>query len=162
MTSTKIDSKNVGEKMSKCENLTVLIRRTVKAPAARAFRAWTEVDQMKKWFGCNDINSIEVTQDFVVGGQYKIVAASCSGAGTNTVHGTFKEIIPNKKVVYTWNNESPNAPAQDTVVSVEFIDHGDTTEIVLEHTRFAVDKSAEGHSFGWNQSLDKFETLLAS
>jgi uncharacterized protein YndB with AHSA1/START domain len=115
---------------------------------------------MSKWFGCGMTTSVLITQDFRVGGEYRI-ACHCQDDELATMHGTFMEIEPNRKLVYSWNNTSTEYPANDTLVTVEFIDNGDTTEIVLQHTKFATALSAEGHSFGWNAALDKIAELFA-
>lgn len=79
-----------------------------------------------------------------------------------TIHGVFREIQPNKKLVYTWNSDSTDHPAKDTLVTVEFIAHGTSTEIVLEHTNFALESSAQGHSVGWSSSFNNIAELVAA
>src|SRR5271168_486051 len=91
--------------LAKIENLTVTVRKTVKAPVEKAFRAWTEPNQMTKWFGCDKVANVQVSQDFRVGGDYRITGESCDSGGAVAVYGTYEEIVQNKKVVYTWNNE---------------------------------------------------------
>jgi uncharacterized protein YndB with AHSA1/START domain len=147
MTSTKIEP-------------TVLnMRRVIKAPVERVFKAWTEPEQMSKWFGCGTVTRVLVTQDFRVGGEYRI-SCQCEEGELIAMYGTFKLIDPNRKVVYTWNNTSTEFPAKDTIVTVEFNDNGDTTEILLAHERFTVPVSVEGHSMGWGTALDKFAALF--
>jgi len=149
--------------LAKIENLTVTVRKTVKAPVEKAYKAWTEPEQIVKWFGCDRVTNIRVVQDFRVGGEYRIVGESCQGGGDMAVYGTYEEIVQNKKLVYTWSNESVEFPAQNTVVSVEFIARDDnTTEILLEHTRFASENSKLGHNQGWEQSLEKFANFVAA
>ena len=148
--------------LAKIENLTVTVRKTVKAPVEKVFKAWTEPNQMVKWFGCDKVANVQISQDFRVGGDYRIVGENCEGGGEVAVYGTYEEIVQNKKVVYTWNNESIEFPAQDTVVSVEFVARGDSTEILLEHTKFASENAKLGHNQGWTQSLEKFASYLAA
>jgi len=148
--------------LAKIENLTVTVRKTVKAPVEKTYKAWTEPAQIMKWFGCDKIANIRVEQDFKVGGDYRITGQSCESGGDMSIYGTYEEIVQNKKLVYTWNNESVEFPAVNTVVSVEFIARGDSTEIVLEHAKFASENSKLGHNQGWTQSLEKFASFVAA
>jgi uncharacterized protein YndB with AHSA1/START domain len=139
---------------------TLELRRTIKAPVEKVYRAWTEPEQLSQWFGCDQISGARVTQELKVGGQYRI-EANCADGSPGFVHGTFKEIIPNQKLVYSWTNGSREFPASDTLVSIEFIARGNETEIHLVHSNFALDKSVEGHTMGWQQSLEKLARFVA-
>lgn len=136
------------------------IERTVNAPVERVYRAWTDPAQMKKWFGCEYVTHISIEQDLTIGGQYKICMTTDPDGDVVTVHGSFREIDPNKKLVYTWSSDSSEYPASDTLISVEFISRGSATEIVLEHINFALEKSVEGHAIGWTAAFNKITTLV--
>jgi uncharacterized protein YndB with AHSA1/START domain len=114
---------------------------------------------MHNWFGCDQMASLEVKQDFRVGGDYRVDMHLHDGS-INTVYGTFLEIVPDKKVAYTWSNESQQYPANDTLVTVEFVGQGDQTVINLTHARFEDQNSCDGHSHGWSFALDKFSSLF--
>lgn len=139
---------------------TLEIRRTIRAPVEKVYRAWTDPDQLTQWFGCDQVSGSRVTQDFRVGGQYRI-DANCVDGRPAAVYGTFKEIVPNQKLVYSWTNGSVEFPANDTLVSITFTAKGSETEIHLLHSNFALDKSVEGHTTGWHQSLDKLARFVA-
>jgi uncharacterized protein YndB with AHSA1/START domain len=146
---------------SKIDTSTLEMRRTLKAPIDKVFRAWTEPEQMKMWLGCCDTTaSMNMSQDFQVGGEYSFEIQRKDG-GIVMITGTFIEIIPNQKLVYSWNNTSLEFPAKDTLVSVQFIDQGDTTEIVLTHSKFDRPVSVQGHSMGWGTAFDKLEAIFA-
>ena len=136
------------------------MRKTLKAPVAKVFKAWTEPEQITKWFGCGKTESVRVTQDFRVGGEYR-VDLLCDDDENVSMFGTFLEIERDSKLVYTWNNTSAEYPAKDTLVTVEFIDKGDTTEMILKHSKFDKPVIAQGHTMGWGASLDKFAALFA-
>lgn len=141
---------------------TLELKRTLKAPVALVYAAWTQPEQMVKWFGCNQVTNVIINQDFRVGGTYKIDMPLCENGKTVTMSGTFKEIVPNKKLVYTWSNSSTEFPADDTLVTVEFAAIGDTTELTLKHTNFKTEHSAQGHTQGWTDALEKFAALFAN
>src|SRR5277367_2219789 len=95
------------------ETITVEVKKEIKAPAEKLFKAWTEPDQMVKWMGGNMVTSVRVDQDLRIGGQYRFSTVKPDGK-TGVTTGTYKEIIPNKKLVYTWSNDYADAPAKDT------------------------------------------------
>lgn len=77
----------------------------------------------------------------------------------NIAKGEYLEIEPDKKLVFTWTNNFPEFPAENTLVTIEFKDLGGKTELTLTHSRFKSAKSVEGHSFGWSAALEKLANL---
>ena len=138
---------------------TVTLHKTVKARIDRVFKAWTEPAQMSKWFGGQGVTAIRVSHDFQVGGDYRIEMDH--GDQTSHVIGTYKEIVPNTKLVFTWNSDFPEVGAQDSIVSVQFIDKGDSTEIVLNHSKFVAEISAQAHTEGWTYALATLDRVLS-
>ena len=73
------------------------------------------------------------------------------------VSGTYLEIKPPEKVVFSWICE-PNVP--DSIVTVEFRDLGQSTEIILTHERLPSVEERDKHSQGWNGCLDSLAKYL--
>lgn len=137
-------------------------RKVIKAPVSVVYQAWTETEQMVKWFGCAQCNKVKIKQDFKIGGHYR-VDMILDNAMILTVVGEFLEIIPNKRLVYTWSNNFPDFPARDTIVNVEFIDLGEGgTELILSHLNFDLEESRDSHSSGWDHALDKLVNAYKS
>jgi uncharacterized protein YndB with AHSA1/START domain len=67
--------------------------------------------------------------------------------------GTITEIIPNKKISYTW--QEPNIPGfPNTVVTWELEKMEDNkTRLKLFHTGFKPDETAKKHNEGWSHFL---------
>jgi uncharacterized protein YndB with AHSA1/START domain len=146
---------------TKIQETTLEITKTLKAPVEKVYKTWTEAEHMTKWFGCGKTARVNVTQDLRVGGNFR-VEMHCTDGEVAIVHGTYKEIVENKKLVYTWTNNSEEFPAADTLVTVEFISKGNETELMLKHENFTKPVSAQGHSMGWGASLEKFGSLFES
>lgn len=143
------------------EKLTVEASRIINAPVEKVFKAWVEPDQFNKWFGGNYVKSVQVKQDVRVGGEYTIDSVKCEGESCGLVTGIYKEIIPNKKLVFTWTTNSEEFPAKDTLVTVEFIARDKSTEVVIKHTNFATQPTAQRHNLGWDACLEKLAELFA-
>lgn len=135
--------------------LTLELRKTVKAPVEKVYRAWTEPAHISKWFGCGKTADVRVEQDLRVNGAYRY-EMHCTDGEIAVVTGTFKEIVVNEKLSYTWSNTSAEFPAKNTLVTVQFTQSGDTTEIFIRHENFAATSTVEGHTMGWGAALEKF------
>ncbi len=140
---------------SKAEVLTLNVTRTIKAPVELVYKGWTEPDQMRMWIGYLKTSSVKVTQDLRVGGEYRF-DVSCNDGEEVCMSGIYQKIEPNKKLVYTWNNTSREYPAKDTLVTVEFVAKGDSTELKLTHANLNDANCLHGHTMGWGASLDRF------
>jgi uncharacterized protein YndB with AHSA1/START domain len=135
------------------------VRRVYKAPVAAVYAAWTDPEQMKHWTGpSDDYGEAEITMDVRVGGRYRIVMHAPDGEA-HRVGGVFREIVPNRKLVYTWAWES--TPERESLVTVEFKPANQGTELVLTHQRFADTQARDRHQEGWNGSLDRLGRFLS-
>ena len=143
-------------------NDTLQITRLIKAPRERVFAAFATGDAVSKWFGPKDVENMESTIDFRVGGKYRIKFCS-PRLGEMAVSGSYREIIALEKIVYTWKWEDDEDWANvESEVSFEFKALGDETELKLTHTGFPVPESRENHTQGWNGCLDKLDAMLAA
>ncbi len=141
-----------------------VIKRVFDAPRERVFRAWIDPDELKRWFGPEGVTTVNAEVDLRVGGEYKTVMQTPAG---ETVHhyGTYREINPPEKLVYTWVLDGQGCGGSEgeyteTLVTIEFHELGTSTEVVLTHEFLPSEKSLEGHTFGWNSSLDCLAQLL--
>ncbi|MEO8751207.1 MAG: SRPBCC domain-containing protein [Casimicrobiaceae bacterium] len=114
---------------------------------------------MKHWMGpSDDFGDAEVTMDVRVGGRYRIVMHAQDGE-LHRVGGEFREIVPNRRLVYTWAWES--TPERESLVTVEFKPAGQGTELLLTHQRFADTEARDKHQHGWNGCLARLDRFLA-
>jgi len=141
--------------------MTVEVSKLISAPVEKVYRAWTEPEQMNKWFGCNRVSGVQVRQDFRIGGEFRIEAIGCADNKPKVVFGTFKKIVPNEILVFSWSNTSEEFPAKDTLVTVEFTRKGDSTLVTVKHTNFVLAETAQAHNMGWTESLDKLAEIVA-
>ena len=136
---------------------TLQLSRTFNAPRERVFRAWTEPEALKKWFGPGDYVTPHVEMDFRVGGKFRILL------GVPYLHGVFREIIPPERLVFTHRFEGGEEEQQgETQVTVEFFDRDGATELVLTHEGIPLDKrpSREDLEWGWSSALDSLQELF--
>ena len=141
---------------SKKPDLRLVLTRIIHAPCGIVFRAWTDPRQMVQWWSPADIECRSVTADLKIGGAYRI--HMISGKGDHIAIGNYKEIVPNKRLQFTWQWESYAMP--DSVVTVEFEDLGKTTRLTFTHEGFPDEEDAADHKRGWTTAIEKFARLI--
>ena len=134
------------------------IKRRFNAPLEKVFSAWTEAEKMKHWMGPGEVFAKHIESDARVGGRFRIVMQAPSGEEFD-VSGEFREVIPNRRLVYTWHGTL--TPDQDTLVTVTFAADGSGTLLTLTHEQFPDDAVRDAHTGGWGGALDKLENYLA-
>jgi len=139
--------------------VTLRLRRTFAAPRERVFRAWTVPEEMKQWTAPGDMTTPVAEVDLRPGGRYRIHMQAPDGAVTHRLVGVYRLVDPPKKLVYTWGWE--NEPESgETLVTVEFLDRGASTELVLTHELFPNDEASRKHEAGWTACFDKLARVV--
>ena len=141
------------------ETTSLQIRRVYDAPVAAVYAAWTDAEQMKHWFApSDDFGMSDVVLDVRVGGRYRVVLHRPDG-DESRVGGVYREVVPNRRIVYTWAWES--TPERESLVTVEFRPSGQRTELLLTHQRFADTDARDKHQHGWNGCLERLGRYLS-
>ncbi|WP_284653061.1 SRPBCC family protein [Flavobacterium terrisoli] len=151
------------------ENKTISIERTLNLPLANVWKAFSEADSFKKWWGPNDYFCPECTIDFKIGGKYLACMESKKNGEKIWSTGSFLEINDYRKIVYTdcfADSEGNKVPASyykmpgewplELIATVELEAVDDRTHISLVHEGIPEDMHSECIA-GWEQSLDKLE-----
>ena len=135
------------------------IKRRLEAPAEKVYAAWTQPEAMKRWFGPSEELAVPLAQaDPRVGGRYRIVMRRPDGE-EHRVGGVYKEIVPNRKLVFTWAWES--TPERESLVTVEIEPADGGCELTLTHERFSDAPARDRHRSGWTGSMDRLERYLS-
>lgn len=109
----------------------ILITRTVNAPRHLVYKAWTTPDLVKRWWPGRRGEMIVADMDFRVGGAWRYVMVA-HGESEVAFHGTYREIVPNERIVHTEIMEMPGtAPDSEegavlNTVTFEVADGGAT------------------------------------
>jgi len=138
---------------------TLQIKRTFAAPREKVFRAWTDPRALTRWFAPSDDFSTPLAEvDVRVGGKYRIQMKAPDGV-LHTVNGVYREVKPPEKLVFTWSWEpgggSCGTPGYETLVTVEFHERGNSTELVLTHEGFMDSTERDKYNQGWTGCLNR-------
>jgi uncharacterized protein (TIGR03086 family) len=122
----------------------IVFERIIDASPDEAFALFTEPERLRRW------HAVSAAVDLRVGGEYRLTVTP-----SHVANGTYVEIEPGRRVVYTWGwVDSPDlAPGTSTVV-IELEPEGDKTRVRLTHQGLPTGQVA-GHSDGWNHYMDR-------
>jgi uncharacterized protein YndB with AHSA1/START domain len=142
------------------EQTSLTIKRVIKAPRDRVYAAWTDPAQLRQWFGPDNVRTRELVADIRVGGKYRWDIISPEEEQM-AVSGEYLELVPGKKVVFTWQwEDDENWENQVSVVTVELSDRGENTELTLTHEKLPNEQSRDNHNEGWTKVINRLENFL--
>ncbi len=143
------------------QNLTLTVSRRYRATRDRVFEAWTHPEIMKQWFSPEGVTNPAIEVDLRVGGAYRVEMLTPDGKRPIAV-GTYQDITRPERLVFTWAWEGEAEPTDvgETLVTVEFLDRGDETEVVLTHVGFPHEEGRKAHEEGWTSCLACLQAVL--
>jgi uncharacterized protein YndB with AHSA1/START domain len=142
----------------RAERPSLTLRRRFDAAPAKVWRAWTQPQALKRWFGPAEIDAVPVAEiDLRVGGRFRIVMRAEDGE-RHEVSGRYLELVPERKLVFDWAWAS--TPERVSRVTVLIEPEGQGSELTLCHEQFADEAARDGHHHGWTGSMAKLELLL--
>lgn len=134
---------------------TLTVKRTIKADKETIFKALTDEKVMEKWFFAGpDGWSATVKSKAAPGEKYQIDMHGENETYSHT--GEFKEVVPNEKIVFTWNSKS----VQDTVVTITLAEKEEGTEVKLVHEFMPNKEMIENHTQGWTVILQRLDSAI--
>ncbi len=148
------------------------IIRVFDAPRERVWKAWTDPERVKSWWGPRSFTAPFAKIDLRVGGKYLYCMRSPDGKDYWST-GVYREIVPMQRIVATdsFADEKGNVvPAThygmspdlslEFVVTVTFEEYQGKTRLTLTHKGFSSGRDSEMASQGWNESFDKLAETL--
>ena len=134
---------------------TLVLRRTFTATRQRVFRAWITPVALESWFSLRGMAVTVRSLDARVGGSFRFEVEDGS-----LVTGTYLQIVPPEKLVFTWSGGTRQD--RETVVTLDFLDQGAVTEVVLTHERLGTPEMRALVEGGWPSLLDALAAVLSS
>jgi len=125
----------------------------IKAPRERVFAAWTNPEDIMKWWGPGVCYALSAKVDLRPGGAFHVTMQTSDPENpVAKINGIYSEVTPPSKIVFTWSWE--NRPGE-TLVTVEFAEVQGGTSLTLTHEGFVDEEARDNHNWGWNGALDK-------
>jgi uncharacterized protein YndB with AHSA1/START domain len=136
------------------DNFSYTLTRTLDAPAAKVWRAWTTAEQYARWAGAA-AGSVEM--DVRPGGAWKATMVTPDG-GQFPLTGSYLETAENSRLVIGMDVPGKPAPAVMTMELTE--QDGGRTQIVLSQTCDTAEERAMAEQ-GSNMLLDSLSAFLS-
>lgn len=133
---------------------TLIVKRIIDADPETLWEALTNQQIMQKWFFAEEGMSATVENNPEAGGSFKI---DMHGQKDTYSHeGIYKELIPRRKIVFTWNSQF----VSDTLVTITLKEVKSGTEVKLVHEFMPNDEMKQSHTEGWTQILANLDGVV--
>lgn len=140
----------------------IVIERIVNAPRDLVWRAWTEADQVAKWWGPNGFTTTIHEMHVRVGGVWRFIMHGPDGTDyPNKI--VYREIVQPERLVYDHGDDDGNDSFQSTVT---FVAMGNRTKVTMRAVFPTAEARAAAVKFGavegGQQTLARLEQHLAT
>jgi uncharacterized protein YndB with AHSA1/START domain len=146
----------------------LLLTRVLDAPRARAFKAWTDPEELAQWWGPDGFTTPVCEVDARPGGSLYIEMRGPEGSGFEGPYpmwGTVVEIDEPKRIVFSAVLKNDGKVFLGTLDSVTLDDVDGKTRLTLEVRVVTAGPEAagplEGMPEGWKQSLERLAAFVA-
>jgi uncharacterized protein YndB with AHSA1/START domain len=144
----------------------VTLERTIDAPRALVFSAWTDPAHVAKWWGPGGFTSKVIAWDPRPGRPIRIDMIGPNGV-VYPMNGNMVEIAPPERFVFSAGAlDDAGAAMFDVMTTATFAEQGGKTRITLNArvTRKTpqADQHIKGMKAGWTQSLERLADYVES
>lgn len=138
---------------------TIKLHRVIAAKLEKVYRAFVESDAVASWLPPYGYLCTVHELDAKVGGKHKMSFRNFTTGHGHSFGGTYLELVPGSKLVYTDSFDDPNLPGEMKVtVTLKAVSVGTEINIVQEGVPDVI--PAEACYLGWQQSLRKLTELV--
>jgi uncharacterized protein YndB with AHSA1/START domain len=141
------------------ERPSLTLTRRFRARPEKVWAAWTDPEKLIGWFCTTKARpgSMRADVDVRVGGRYRISFDMESGEYSE-VSGTYREVVPNEKLVFSWAWHS--TPERESLVTVSIRPDGGGSLMVFTHEQFFDEAARDNHERGWSELFAQLESVL--
>lgn len=138
---------------------TVRLHRVIATRPEKLYRAFLEPDAVASWLPPFGFLCIVHELDAKVGGIHRMSFRNFTTGDSHSFGGTYQELVPGERLVYTDTFDDPNWSGEMTVtVILKVVSVG--TEMNIEQTGIPDVIPPEACYLGWQDSLWKLERLV--
>ncbi|MEQ8326607.1 SRPBCC family protein [Parvibaculum sp.] len=138
---------------------TIRLHRVIAAAPEKVYRAFLEPDAIASWLPPFGFLCTVHELDARVGGKHRMSFRNFTTGGGHSFGGTYEELVPGKRLVYTDSFDDPNMPGEMRVtVTLKAVSVGTEIEIAQEGVPDMI--PPEGCYLGWQDTLYKLARLV--
>ena len=139
----------------------LVVTRIFNAPAHIVFEAWSKPELFKQWWVPKSVgmSMLSCDMDIRTGGKYRLVFSHPDFDQPMAFFGTYKEVTPHKRLV--WTNEDSD---QGAVTTVTFEENDGKTLVTFHElypTTAALEEALAGSAEGLPEQFAQLDELLA-
>ena len=145
-------------------DLEFVVTRVFDAPARLVFEAWSKPDLFRRWWvpeGAG-LTLLSCEMDARTGGKYRLVFAHPAAPDGMAFFGTYQEVIPGKRMV--WSNEE-SGDHQGSLTTVVFEERDGRTHVAYSEryqTAEALEEALAGSAEGLPEQFRQLDAMLAT
>lgn len=138
---------------------TVKLHRVIATRPDKLYRAFIEPDAIASWLPPYGFLCTVHELDAKVGGKHRMSFRNFTTGASHGFGGTYLDLVPGEKLVYTDSFDDPNMPGEMTVtVTLKGVSVG--TELIIEQRGIPDMIPVESCYLGWQDSLRKLAGLV--
>ena len=147
--------------VERCGDRELVVTRIFDAPRSTVYEAWSQADLFQRWWvpkSAAGISLVSCDLDVRTGGTYRL-GFSAGGSDIMTFYGSYIEVVPNDRIVWT-NDEGE----EGAITTVTFEDRDAQTLLTFREfypSREALDEALQGSAAGLPEQLGQLGALLA-
>jgi uncharacterized protein YndB with AHSA1/START domain len=141
---------------------TFAVARTFDSPIAKVFHAWVDPTLRARWFaGSAEALGNGYEFDFRVGG-FEVNSGGPPGGPVYTYRSEFRDIVPDSRIVSTYEMFADEARISVSVATVQFFEEGSTTRLVITEQGVFLDDhdTAAQREEGTRALMDSLAAIL--
>ena len=136
----------------------VRLHRVLATAPEKVYRAFLEADAVAKWLPPNGFTCTVHHLEPKVGGTHRMSFRNFTTGNSHSFGGTYVELVPNERLIYTDRFDDPNMPGEMKVtVTLKKVSVGTELSIVQEGIPDAI--PVEACYLGWQESLRNLAKL---
>lgn len=142
-------------------DLILEMKRVLPAVSSVVFGAFSEPNELAKWWGPEGFTTPTIEFEPRVGETYRIEMQPPEGDAFHLT-GEFREVDPRARLAYTFIWEHPDPDDVETLVDLSFEDLSKSTEVALTQGLFRTEARRALHRDGWTDSFNKLTQLISA
>ncbi len=142
----------------------VVVEGVFNTSAARLFRAWTNPDEIVRWFGPGDTPLLSARVDPREGGLWEFAYSERDGV-QDVMTGEYVFVVQDEQLIFTWRHERRLSggnveKTSPSLVTVTFEDVDGGARLHLRHERIVRESGRLGVADGWSGSFSNLQQLV--
>jgi uncharacterized protein YndB with AHSA1/START domain len=138
---------------------TVILERLLAGSPRQVFKAWTDPEQLVRWFGPEGFVTSDVTAEMHVGGRWGNTMTSPEGK-RYVSSGEIRELVPSERLVIFDEGKGEPMLGHATKITVSFEPFGSGTTMRLVHGVFKSVEMRDECVRGWASTFNRLERLM--